>query len=70
MNYDRPIPLRPAPDAFFATALRSLSRAAVVTARKAHDPHTRNLWRDDADMDLILRAASTPTSTTNTAALS
>jgi hypothetical protein len=72
MNYtDRqsPIRLRPAPDAVFAQALRSLSRAALVTARRVHEPSARNPWRDDADVELVMRGAVSPTSTTNAAAL-
>jgi hypothetical protein len=72
MNYaaDRsPIPLRPDPSAVFATALRSLARAAVVTARRARNPHAKSQWRDDADVDLIMRSAVAPSSTSNTAAL-
>ena len=70
MSYaDRLAPLRPAPEVVYAHALRSLSRAAIVTARRVREPNLKSLWRDDADADLITRAASAPASTSNTAGL-
>jgi hypothetical protein len=64
------IPLRPDPAAYVAEQRRSLHRAAtaiaLTTGRKDlnAEQFLRRAWPDDARAGVILRAATTPTSTT------
>jgi hypothetical protein len=67
-----PIPLRPDRDATRAAAVASLTRAALSTGMRTLDrsyASHEKAWPHDRDIDLILRTAMTPTSTTNAAAL-
>jgi hypothetical protein len=57
----RGIPFRPDPFARQEAALTSLARAALLTVRRVREKNARNAWRDDSDVDLITRAATTPT---------
>jgi Phage capsid family len=61
--------LRPDPRAARAGAIRSLARAAIATA--SYNLHGRRAreWPHDPDVDLILRAATSPASMTSAAAL-
>jgi hypothetical protein len=72
---DRPIPLRPDLTAAHNAALTSLTRACVAVARSASELNTkkelagdylRRTWHGDRDAELVLRAASSP-ATTSTA---
>jgi hypothetical protein len=67
-----PIPLRPDRDAMRAAAVASLVRAAIVTGMRALDRNysgPEKAWPGDRDVELVLRAPMTPTSTTNAPAL-
>jgi hypothetical protein len=50
-------------------ALTTLARAALLTARRVRERHATNNWPDDRDIDLLLRAPTTPASTTDAGAL-
>ena len=69
MNARTPIPLRPDRDALREAALTSLVRACVNVARKVRDRFAKSAWPDDRHADLIIRAASTPATLADTAAL-
>ena len=60
---DRPIPLRPAPQAVADAAVRSLTRAALTLALNAFDRtryditrHAEKTWPGDRDLSLLLKA--------------
>jgi Phage capsid family len=65
----RPIPLRPDPDALRVRAVRSLARAAIAAASYKLDSTRPRQWRDDADVQFVLRTATSPTSLTSAASL-
>jgi hypothetical protein len=66
----QPIPLRPDINASRAAAVMSLSRAAISTGLRALDRNFAGpAWPHDRDVELVLRAPTTPTSTVNAAAL-
>jgi hypothetical protein len=73
MTEHRPIPLRPDPGAARAAERRSLDRAlaAIVLTRSETDPavYARRNWPDDAQALRIVKAASSPTSTSDAGAL-
>ncbi len=58
----RPISFRADPDATYERATRSFSRAALIAARRVRDKSARNAWRDDGDVDLVLRSPVDPSS--------
>jgi Phage capsid family len=71
---DRPIPLKLDPDRLQRDAVRSLSRAVIATGRAALDQNVRasdvaRQW-DDHNVELVLRAAVSPTSMANSVAMS
>jgi hypothetical protein len=63
---DRPVPLRPDRDAIHASAMRSLSRAALAIAMGhlergvSVDRIAKNSWPNDREVPLLLKAASPP----------
>jgi hypothetical protein len=67
----QPIPIRPDVNASRAAAVTSLTRAAIATATR----HLANFggpgksWPNDRDVELILRAPSSPATTVSNAAL-
>jgi hypothetical protein len=73
MDMPRGIPLRPDYEATRHAAVGSLARACVAVARSASDlnskkelagDYARRTWRDDRTCELVLRAASSPATTT------
>jgi hypothetical protein len=60
-----PIPLRPDPSALRTRAVRSISRATIAAAAHKLDSNRPRQWRDDPDVEFILRAATSPTSLTS-----
>lgn len=73
MTVQAPVPLRPDRDAMRAAAVTSLTRAAIATGLRTLDPanyagHDK-AWPNDRNIDLVLRAPSSPTDTVNAAAL-
>jgi hypothetical protein len=65
------IPLRPDMNAMRAAAAASITRASIATGLHILERvggHEK-MWPHDRDVDLLLRSAMTPTSTTNAAAL-
>jgi hypothetical protein len=69
MDARTPIPLRPDPQALQVRAVRSLARAAIAAATHKLNPQRSRLWRDDADVQYLLRAATSPASLTSASAL-
>jgi hypothetical protein len=65
----QPIPLVADRNALREAKLTSLARAALITVRRVREPATRMAWRDDGDVELILRSAVAPASTANASAL-
>jgi Phage capsid family len=71
---DQPIPVRGDPDALNRASMRSFTRAAIAVGLSKFDKHistteyARKTW-DDRSVDMLLRAASNPTSLANTPAL-
>src|SRR5262245_18235017 len=65
----RPIPLRPDFDSLNAASVRSLARTVIATSLAALDKNTRPSDHarryDDRDLNLILRAAVSPHSLSN-----
>jgi hypothetical protein len=67
----QPIPLRPDVTASARAAVTSLVRAAISTGLRYVSPvgAERKSWPGDRDVELVLRAASAPATTVNSAAL-
>src|SRR4051812_11546836 len=66
----KPIPLRPDPYALRTKAVNSLARAAIITALGKLDGTLKRDWDDDRDVELIMRAAVSPTALSNSSGLS
>jgi HK97 family phage major capsid protein len=72
MTAHTPIPLRPDVGAMRAAAAASITRASIATGLRTLDrgyAGHEKAWPHDRDVDLLLRAAMTPTSTTSASAL-
>jgi Phage capsid family len=72
MTAQSPIPLRPDSQALNRAAVTSLSRACIATGMRTLDRNYgghEKTWPHDRDVELVLRAPMSPTSTTNAAAL-
>jgi Phage capsid family len=70
----QPVPLRPDPSAIYDDGMRSLSRAAIASARAALSGNQatpgqilRTTWGDDRVAALVLRSPTTPTGTDSVA---
>ena len=73
MRTDRPIPLKLDPDRLERDAVASLTRAVICAGRAALDRNVKasdvaRQW-DDRNIELVLRAAVSPTSTSNSPAM-
>jgi hypothetical protein len=65
-----PIPLRPDPAAIAETAVSSLVRAVIASARRSLDPRNApDEFADDRGVNLVLRGPVAPTTIANTQAL-
>jgi hypothetical protein len=69
---NKPIPLRADPDAARIKAVNSLARAAIAAGLGKLDGNIKpsDYWGDDRDVELVLRAAVSPTAVSNSPALS
>ena len=65
----QPIPLRADHNALREAAMASLVRACVNAARRVHDRFAKSAWPDDRHADLLIRAATSPATLADTAAL-
>src|SRR5262249_42906151 len=69
----RAIPLRPDPDALAASSMASLTRAAVAFGRARLDRSSTRVQQvrawDDRTAEILVRAAVSPTTLSNTPAL-
>lgn len=68
----QPIPLRPDINASRAAAVTSIVRAAIATGMRHLDANyagPAKAWPNDRDVELVLRAPSSPATTVNAAAL-